>query len=107
MVTDSSSQTPFQPSSSSWKMQSFGTPAVTFSFIAWAVIFTLHSGDSLRIVPRAARLFNSAILSSKNAQGQMEFFSSQIRITRITGENRALLTTVIDPFYHHNDSTEH
>ena len=32
------SQTPFQPSSSSWKMQSFGTLAVTFRFIAWAVI---------------------------------------------------------------------
>ena len=28
------------------------------------------------------------------------------RITRITGENRALLTIVIDPFHHHNDSAE-
>ena len=33
-----SSQTPFQPSSSNQKLQSCGTPAITFSFTAWAVI---------------------------------------------------------------------
>jgi hypothetical protein len=37
-VSDSSSQTPFQPSSSSQKLQSFGTLANTFSFTARAVI---------------------------------------------------------------------
>src|ERR1700730_6289202 len=42
-VSDRSSQTPFQPSPSSQKLQSFGTLAETFSFTAWIVIAVLHS----------------------------------------------------------------
>src|SRR5690242_5841004 len=45
-VSDNSSQTPFQPSSSSQKLQSFGTPATTFSFTACAVIDATPSSDS-------------------------------------------------------------
>jgi hypothetical protein len=37
----------------------------------------------------------------------LEPASSSYRITRIGGENRALLAIVIDPFHHHNDSAEH
>ena len=36
-VTASSSQTPFQESCSSQKLQSFGTPAITLSFTGWAI----------------------------------------------------------------------
>jgi hypothetical protein len=47
IVSDSSSQTPFQLSSSGQKLQSFGTLADTFSFTAWAVIVATPFGFSL------------------------------------------------------------
>jgi hypothetical protein len=45
-VSDSSSQTPFQLSSSGEKLQSFGTLAETFSVTGWAVIVATPFSDS-------------------------------------------------------------
>jgi hypothetical protein len=59
-VIDSSSQTPFQPSSSSQKLQSVGMFADTFSFTAWVVI---EGPPSWALGWRKALLFNNAILA--------------------------------------------
>lgn len=59
-VIDSSSQTPFQPSSSSQKLQSFGTLANTFSLTARAVIDDSLRRFSLTSVEAA---FNSVIVA--------------------------------------------
>jgi hypothetical protein len=115
-------------------MQSFGTPAVTFSFIAWAVIPVLHS-ETLCASYRERHVSSTAyvLALSGKMRSKLDFVGSQVRpipgaerfnlecrrepastcacglsfrITRITGENRALPTIVIDPFHHHNDSAE-
>ena len=79
-VTDSSSQLPFQPSCSSWKTQSFGIPAVTFSFIAWAVIPVLHS-ETLCASYRERHVSSTAyvLALSGKMRSKLDFVGSQVR----------------------------
>ena len=87
-VTASSSQTPFQESCSSQKLQSFGTPAITLSFTGWAIADPPFS-YSRRIIPLAASLFIVLFRPARSASSPRKLSSAGFNPNENAGQSGA------------------